>query len=561
MLLMFVPLVFGQHYDIKGLTPAPRNSTLALEIQVNNFFKNIDEHRLKPILASGELDIAVFKNIIFFPKHFEEAFLVNSINEYKNDFGLDLVVNGRYNFNRVLLQDVDDENRTRYSAFIGMEWNLLNNGWKGNTLKAKQLRNEFEMKRLERKAQQDEQQFAHRELQINHIFNQLLLNELRYHDTLLIEQINLYQELYFQNLTPYTEVITLKKYQEQVKIEMARIDNLNQQSSYANIDANSFPIFDLKLDKIIELYKGSTTWSDSLAIKHKEYISNVYAQKSMPTLGVYAAHRIFQSQNENTSLHTPVLGFSFKMPMENAQYRIKRKAARLEKKIVDEELKLRKEADIRQVRQYYTNYQAILKQIKGLHYQIYWEKEQLQSARISKQQANQGIKISSISHLNNMLFMRREMVQKQEQLYLLALKIFSITGTENLSPKSDIIEPINWEEVRLNNGFIILDTSKDLKDIQFFVNYLKRKNYYKIYLKGEQNNIYRLTKELLFLEGFQVYTSVNKDFRIVNVKGYSSSNALKRSLSEIKSEFVLNDLHSLIQLELNNYSKKDPFRN
>ena len=265
-------------------------------------------------------------------------------------------------------------------------------------------------------------------------------------------------------------------------------------------------------------------------------------------------HRAFKPQNGTGLRQSPVIGLNFEMPIQNFRPH-QQNGVGLESQIIDDISNLDKEADIHKICDHYVEYQQILREVKRLYYQLHWEKEQLQSALITKQKADDKVKITTVTHLNNVLTLRRDIIQYQQELYRIALNIFTIVGLKSLKSTSSMLVPINWEEVRPNRAIMVLNTAKDLTDIQFYVHYMKRKNFNKVYLVGEKDQTFRLTAELLAMEGFELFFRLDDRIPRKVVSQFESVKELRKYTEKVDKTVIITDIHELIDLELGNYSQ------
>ena len=517
-----------------------------LQNKLNEFYQQIPSEKLFVEVNYHDLPVELFKKEFYEQKSFGDSLLLNKISLNQQDIGLHFRSNAKYNLLKSALPNSEDFLRSRVNVSAGLEWDVLKYGWKDRKIKEQLLLTELEIEQLNQKLHKDQENYLYRYHHINYVFNQFLLDELRFHFQLYKEQIAIYTEMYYLNLIPYTEIITLKQHQKEIETQISEIENYNNALNFtSSYQHNEFPVFDLNLNEIVKTFQEFTI-ADTILQKQKRHLQTSYLLKDEMTLGVYTHLQVFKPATDNEWVVSPVIGVNMSVPLfQNKKQQAQ--SLNFEQKILTENHKVKKEEDLKLIYQLYSIYQTHLKDINSLHYRLFLEKEKLHSALILKKKADQNSIISTFVHLNNLLEVRREVTLVQQQMYLVALQIFTATNTSSLEAYSPMIKFIEWENIRPKATAIILDANKDLTDIQFFIQYLKRKGINKIYLAG-LGDTYNLTKQLLELEGFEMLTEVRKS-SILRIQDFNSLRDLKSTLHQTEELVVLQDVHELIAFE------------
>lgn len=533
LILLWAMQAQGQHID-------------TLQNKLEAFYQQIPQERVFTEWNTDDLSLILFQKEFYQSKGYKDSLIINQLSLNQQDIGLHFRSNARYNLLKSALPNSDDFLRSRVNISAGLEWDVLKYGWRDRKIKNRQLKTELEIEQLSQQFQQDNNNYLHRYEYTTFVFNHFLLEELRWHHQLYNEQIQLYMEMYYLNLLPYTAIITLKKRQAEVAVKINEIEAINSVLDYElEVAPHELPIFDLNLKEIVAAY-WQNSLSDTIAFKQKQHLQTAYQLKDEMTLGVYTHLQLFKSATDNEWITSPVVGVNMSIPLFHNKPK-QQKSLYFEQKIIDEQLLVQKDNDLKTIHQLYSIYQDHLKAVKGLYYQLHFEKEKLQTALIHKKKAKQSSVISTFLHLNNILEIRREITLVQQQLYLVALQIFTTIGTHQLHQNSPMINNIPWKSVRSNQIAIILDTNKDLTDIQFFIQFLKRKDIQKIYLAGLGDK-YALTRQLLELEGFELLSEVDKK-DILEIHQFQNLKDLKSMIHQSQNLIVLKDLHELLALE------------
>jgi hypothetical protein len=521
-----------------------------LQYQLNDFYKRIPQERLFVTMNNDELAVDIFKQEFYEQKHFKDSLINNKMIINQQDIGLHFRSNAKYNLLKNSLPNSDDFLRSRVNISAGLEWDVLKYGWRDRKVKAKQLQTELEIEQLTQEFKKDQQNYLHRYHYTHFIFNQFLLEELQFHGQLYNEQIALYMDMYYLNLLPYSDIIALKQRQKEIAVKINEIERATEVSTYSSdYEQGQFPFFDLNLKEIVQTFQGNHL-ADTIANKQKQHLQSAYELKNEMTFGVYTHLQLFKSATAEEWMVSPVVGVNLSVPLFKNK-RQEFKSLGFEKQIIDEKLNVQKDNELKAIYQLYSIYQDQLKSVKGLYYRLYFEKEKLQTALIKKQKAEQSSIISTFSHLNNMLEIRREVTMVKQQMYLVALEIFTTVGTEHLKVNSPMIELIEWEDIRPSTVAVILNANKDMTDIQFFIQYMKRKNINKIHLTGGGGS-YKLTKELLEYEGFELLQEVEAS-SIIQVEDFTVLKDLKTVIHQPGKLIVLRDLHELLAFEMQTF--------
>ncbi|APD07888.1 hypothetical protein UJ101_02388 [Flavobacteriaceae bacterium UJ101] len=516
--------------------------------EATHYLNSFDKELLSHSTSNEVPSLAIFKTYHYEQTQYKDSLYSLEIDLAKKDIGLNLRASGKFDFSHDLIDSQNTGQFSKYQMKVGIEWKAFKEGFKHNSLNKDILKNKQSIHHLNSKIEEDQLQYSFRYQSIIRNFNVLKYKELSIHLGLFEKQLKLFTSLYYYNLIPYTNIIDLKKRITETKVQLNNIKTFNNQFSTDEISFSSLPAFNININELIQIYQSNNIHDSILQLKN-DNLNYQQQQERLIKLNLFAEYQ-FKTTTQNQTRLNPFIGANLAIPL-NFSKKQQQLSATLQKKILNEEVSFIKNNKLKEIYNHYYEYQYLITQLKKLNYQLQIENEHIKTQTFIKNESQHNLQFltSSFHHQNRILEIRREILDHKRLLYLKALKIFTLTNISSYkSSEIAIISKIHWEPIRNHNIYIIFDTEKNLTDIQFFIQYLKRKNFKNIYLKHSISDKYNKTRNLLKMEGFNLadqYTAKKQ----IRVDQFQSSIQLYKVIESTISNIAINDLHSLIELE------------
>ncbi len=526
---------------------------------VAEYFDSFNTNLLTPLVSNKNINLSIFSTKDATPTHYLDSLYQTQLNTAKKDIGLKLKFNSRVSFGNDITSLNDSAQLSKYQVKAGVQWNIFKEGYKNSQLNQSILQNKQLIQRLNEQLNEHEFQYVSRYQTILQYFHQGMKQELTVHITLLQKQLKLFTSMYYLHLVPYSRILELKKQIETIELELSHIPSSDdfplskERLPIQNI--SQWEVFDINLEQLLYAYKSNTI-SDSILTLEKENLHHQFKKQNLINFNLFAEYQV-KTTTQNQTLLNSFIGGNLTIPLATSKKQ-KQQTVYYEEKILEEALLAEKDQTVHQIKTYYEEYQKSIQKIQDLYYQLFIELENLKTQTFIKDEVTplSPTSLASFQHQNRILSIRKEMIQTKKTLYLTALKIFTLAHMDekDLATES-IIQKIQWKDLYHSNIILILNTDKALDDIHFFIHYLKRKEFKKIYVTSSSHDRDNLTQELLKMEGFTLVDNI-EDLPIISIKQYSSSLALFQAIEAVQTPIVIDDLHDLIQLEQHTLQKQ-----
>ncbi len=526
---------------------------------VAEYFDSFNTNLLTPLVSNKNINLSIFSTKDATPTNYLDSLYQTQLNTAKKDIGLKLKFNSRVSFGNDITSLNDSAQLSKYQVKAGVQWNIFKEGYKNNQLNQSILQNKQLIQRLNEQLNEHEFQYVSRYQTILQYFHQGLKQELTVHIALLQKQLKLFTSMYYLHLVPYSRILELKKQIEAIELELSHIPSsddfplFEQRLPIQNI--SQWEVFDINLEQLLYAYKSNTI-SDSILTLEKENLHHQFKKQNLINFNLFAEYQV-KTTTQNQTLLNSFIGGNLTIPLATSKKQ-KQQTVYYEEKILEEALLTEKDQTVHQIKTYYEEYQKSIQKIQDLYYQLFIELENLKTQTFIKDEVTplSSTALASFQHQNRILSIRKEMIQTKKTLYLTALKIFTLAHMDekDLATES-IIQKIQWKDLYHSNIILILNNDKALDDIHFFIHYLKRKEFKKIYVTSSSHDRDNLTQELLKMEGFTLVDNI-ENLPIVSIKQYSSSLAFFQAIESVQTPIVIDDLHDLIQLEQHTLQKQ-----
>lgn len=455
--------------------------------------------------------------------------------------GLELIASGRYTFEEgnesIELNDIN----SRMFLQAGLRWNILKNGLVENQHKKKQITLKKSLLTLENLQLEHNKNYNNRYQTIVQSFYQQLYSFYQSHQSRMESELELYYDLYYKNYIPFKKIIELKK-------NLANIRNIVlERGSYVppkKVADSIFPqLYQVQLSKILEHAQQIPQNSSQVAIL-KDHLELEFKSGRLPRLSFYGNIQWAQRFGQNARF-SPNVGFQFSLPLKA---KMNHKVKNHKEKIIESEQSYLWENRKEELRIHYLDYQEQLNQLQDLYFNFRIAQEDLKTVRFTKQFAKPETYIASLTKTQELFEIKETIIKTTAQLHIILLKIFTKSGI-SFEQFHTSLTPINPIKIERKIGLAaIWDTSKKNKNSTFLIQYLKRKNYTSIYLKGNQNKSqYSEIKLMLEKEHFKLLSDTT------SYKTLMPSTARQLHLMETNRLYtnepiILNDLHRIVQM-------------
>lgn len=513
--------------------------------KATSYFNEVNAHSLKSYTPELIHTPTIFTQEYYKMPASKIVLLQNKALAANRTIGVSLISSARYSGAGIAVEDLDFDKNISLNAQLGLNWDIVNNGFIKQKIEAEKYATQAALLGIEEANNYAQLQYASRYQQIIFSFNELLIAELESHLSLYEKQLALYYQLYYQNKIPYTKILVLKKAMRAIETRLCQTKNYNASLNYTRGLGKDLGIFELNLEAIMGHYKANINRDETEKLNNK-LVDLSYQSKKETSLSVYASYQYTANQNFSSPSISPVVGFRFKMPFKINNNRDHLIA--LEKAILKEKIDFEEENTSKEIVNNYYEFTYKLKQFKDLHHNFLMAKEQLLSASI----ANKNViatTISSFSITNEILTLRREMIDVNRQMYLLALKVFTLAGLTQTKDVFQFVSTINLSDEK-ESFSVVMNTGTTIEDIAFKIQYLKRKRIQSVILTGDKNLIYQQTRLALEAEEIQVQTVFPAMYTELHVSDYTTKEQLMNTAFAKNGNVVLNDLEALIGLEM-----------
>lgn len=401
------------------------------------------------------------------------------IEEKKKDIGLNL--KGQYFLNYDPTFEDDDAgdvfNGTR--ARVGLEWQLLNEGWLGNRAKARNLENQRKLEELKYSLNKNDQRLYFRYNVLIYLFNEAKITLLKARLAQLNQQIELLYKVYFLKGILYEEIIEVKSKIEEANVQLANyqdynhwvektLDIINLKNKYKIDD---LPVLMVDLDFLLEdesksqLIDSIANLEKDIALKNQKGINDISLRLQL--------YQNMGFKNDLVSIDRSFasVGFGFSIPTEifyNKKSKEKLSYARLQ-----ERLKFNNYEQLNtssEIINYHYEYSYKLKT-----YMQFIHKEMLYREKIRVEVVSQKNYLDIYRSLRILRYMdvlrniQLEVLDLKQQMYLLLLKMYGKTHYESLRAFVRPLEVADfYERLPAHRGLVLEE--KALKEFdRFFI--------------------------------------------------------------------------------------------
>ena len=398
------------------------------------------------------------------------------IQHLKKDIGVNLRAQHFINHDQSFDQeDATDGNLSGSRTRVGVEWNILKEGWLGNQQKAKRLDNQRKLDNLKFSLENNDSKLYYRFNLMIYLFNESKIKLLTAREAQLIEQQKLLYQVYFLKGILYEEIIDIKSRIEQVKVQLKNYRDYNdwfestlgENKIDTDFAIDELPVLHVNLDYLLH-ENSKEVLLDS--IKHLEEEIAFGADRTINDISLrLQAYRNINhfADDLRDKREFNSIGVGLTVPLET---------------LINKKTKNNLANAKMQNRQHFNNYEALNTSSEIINYyyeynykmKTYMEflhKEMLYREKIRVETVNQKNyhdiyrSLRILRHLDIMRNIQAEMLDLKQQMYLLLLKIYGKTHYETIQ---NFVRPLDVNDFyqRLPADRLMTITSEDLASNQ-----------------------------------------------------------------------------------------------
>ena len=434
------------------------------------------------------------------------------IKKLKKDIGINLKAQYFINHDQSFdAEDATDGNLSGSRTRVGLEWNVLREGWLGNQQRAKRLDDQRKLDNLKFALDNNDSKLYYRFNLMIYLFNEEKIKLLAAREAQLIEQQKLLYQVYFLKGILYEEIIDIKSRIEQVKVQLKNYRDYNDwfESTLGenHLDTDyaiaELPVLHVNLDYLLHenskeiLLDSIQQLEQKIAFGADRAVNDVALR-----VQAYRNRNHFSDELRDTREFNSI-GVGLSVPLE-LLFNKKTKNNLAYAKIKN--------------RQHFNNYEALNTSSEIINYyyeynykmKTYMEflhKEMLYREKIRVETVNQKNyhdiyrSLRILRHLDIMRNIQAEMLDLKQQMYLLLLKIYGKTHYETIQ---NFVRPLDVNDFyqRLPADRLMALTAQDLEanSAEFIRDYLTTNGIRRIVLApdldGKSTKVIRLKKAI-----------------------------------------------------------------
>ena len=394
------------------------------------------------------------------------------IQHLKKDIGVNLRAQHFINHDQSFdAEDSTDGNLSGSRTRVGVEWNILKEGWLGNQQKVKRLDNQRKLDNLKFSLDNNDSKLYYRYNLMIYLFNQEKIKLLTDRENQLIEQQKLLYQVYFLKGILYEEIIDIKSRIEQVKVQLKNYRDYNdwfestlgENQIETNFAIDELPVLHVNLDYLLHENSKEVLLDSIMSLEEEiAYGADRAINDISLRLQVYRNINHF-SDDLRDKREFNSIGVGLTVPLEI---------------LINKKTKNNLANAKMQNQQHFNNYEALNTSSEIINYyyeynykmKTYMEflhKEMLYREKIRVETVNQKNyhdiyrSLRILRYLDIMRNIQAEMLDLKQQMYLLLLKIYGKTHYETIQ---NFVRPLDVNDFfqRLPGDRLMTITSKDL---------------------------------------------------------------------------------------------------
>ncbi|MEM8908020.1 MAG: hypothetical protein AAGD05_09265 [Bacteroidota bacterium] len=401
------------------------------------------------------------------------------IQEAKKNLGINL--RGQYllNYDAAFENDNNEDVFTGTRARIGLEWQILNQGWLGQRAKAKRLEKEQQLDALKHSLSENDQRLYFRYNVLIYLFNEAKIKLLKARLAQLNRQLELLYKVYFLKGILYEEIIEVKSKLEQANVQLSNYEEYNHwvektldlvgiKNKYR---IEGLPVLKVDLDFLLE-DESKTRLLDSIA--HLEEAIALQGNKAINDISIrLQAYQNIGFTEDLLSLNRTYASFGVGVTIPTEIFYNRKTKENLAYAKLRERLKFNNYEQLNtasEIINYHYEYSYKLKT-----YMQFIHKEMLYREKIRMEVVSQKNYLDIYRSLRILRYMdvlrniQLEVLDLKQQMYLLLLKIYGKTHYESLQSFVRPLEVADFYERLPAKRSLVLEENALRQFDQFFI--------------------------------------------------------------------------------------------
>ncbi len=363
----------------------------------------------------------------------------------RGDIGLSLVGNYTENFSPGILENEDISFYRR--AYVGLDWNLLSDGWYTNYRKAKVLEKEKEIQVATTALQSKDANYLYLQNYITYVFKMEKLKKLNQRRTVLSEQLRTARQLYFLRYTTWEDVLDLQskwlevdamRNNDKVYYDPMLKDAFPPVMLEESFVPNFLPILDIDAAKMIELFNKENESSPikDLELEKFKLENNKWQEWSVKPYFRYN----FMVTPQKGDVTYSSLGLSVSVPLKSGSKR--RDAEEAKKKILTNDEDMSSFGSGSELLNNYYEYQFKKTQFISFYFKKLKAEEKIRKEIVKRDLGMESFSpLHAIALMDEKISIEVELIDLKKDMYLKYLKIYSLLQTNNPNSFITVIHP------------------------------------------------------------------------------------------------------------------------
>lgn len=237
----------------------------------------------------------------------------------KKDKGLQLATNWQQNFSNPIF-DLEDGLFYRGRGQVGVDWNMMRDGFLGHQKKANAAMAQWKADSLDVLRYRHNDFYRYQYNYILYLFNQAKIKVVKKRLELLNEQISIAFQLFYLKRLHWEDVLALLSSKGEVELFLntyqTYVDQVDLPSGWKELEPGELPVFDIDIDRIKHVFFDSTQLKQSIALRNEAM--DLHAHWST-RIGMKSTIRYnYLLGNENLGQQKDFLsaGLSFQVPLD-----------------------------------------------------------------------------------------------------------------------------------------------------------------------------------------------------------------------------------------------------
>ena len=366
---------------------------------------------------------------------------LSQINSLKKQIGLELTGNYQENFNPSL--GAEDILVYRRRVQVGLDWNILQNGFLSNKYKREILKNENTILDLMPRKKLSEVDYMKVFHSIVYAFNEQKIKLLQEREKIIEEKIATANELFIMKSLKKIDLMEMIKQQVDVKSMYQIYKTYNEQLIQTEPQTTSFtktlPVFDIQMQSLFK-YSGIKQSDSILKLKTKNLeLQNSFWNRVNLTANLkYNYFDLVQSSSSSRDFISTGFGFSIPLPfnLNSRKGLIKDKNAleSFDQKVVSD-------AQHSELLNHLYEFRYKLKQYNNFSESYKRYVELIRLERVKENFKNYDFNpVTALNYLDELLGVQIEMLDLQQRMYIDLLDIYSKSNANSIQ---ELITPFD----------------------------------------------------------------------------------------------------------------------